>query len=200
MRTNELSRKERIDRQAQREAFSFGVCPNGIVNVQNNSYGNDAGVHTYSVDPVSGQKSELVDNGCSCKAAKYHAVNGLCKHQLAVRANEAVMLAAETAYATTETGQSTDRNGTETGVPAVALATDSGQLIEAGDEGAILDEDDATEEHDAFTYHTEPIEQGGKEYARCTDCKREILTSIGEDKLDHADGCSHADIIETEVA
>lgn len=43
-----------------------------------------------------------------------------------------------------------------------------------------------------LTYHIEPPEQGGKRYARCTDCGREILCCIGEEKLSHREGCSHA--------
>ena len=44
-----------------------------------------------------------------------------------------------------------------------------------------------------FTYHIEPPEQGGERYARCTDCGREILCCIGEEKLTHADGCSNGE-------
>ena len=46
-------------------------------------------------------------------------------------------------------------------------------------------------EADPFTYHLEPLAQGGEEYARCTGCRREILTSIGADKLLHAEDCPH---------
>ena len=41
-----------------------------------------------------------------------------------------------------------------------------------------------------FSVHIESPEQGAKEYARCTDCGREILTEIGIEKLSHPADCS----------
>ena len=41
-----------------------------------------------------------------------------------------------------------------------------------------------------FTVHIEPREQGGKEYARCSGCDREILSEIGVEKLSHPADCS----------
>jgi hypothetical protein len=138
MKTNELSIKERTGRRANWEAFSFGVCPNGVVNVQNNSYGDDATHHTYSVDPVPGRS--LIDNGCSCPTAKYR--DGPCKHQLAVRNNAAVMLAAETAAAETELAP--------TPACAQSVRADGGivasPIIEAPDDGEILDDDEDDED------------------------------------------------------
>lgn len=191
MKTNELSSQERIERRANWEAFSFGVCANGVVNIRNDSH-NEPG-HTYSVDPVAGR--ELVENRCSCNAAKYH--EGPCKHQVAVHKNAAVMLAVEMTQ-----GEGGPTAHTPDSVAQEAVATDGGQLVEtdtetsdsgteiidAGDDGEILGTDG---DHPAFTYHIEPPEQGGEEYARCIDCGYEILTEYGVDTLGHADGCSN---------
>lgn len=43
-----------------------------------------------------------------------------------------------------------------------------------------------------FTEHIEPADQGGEPFLRCTGCSREILASIGADRLTHADGCPNA--------
>ena len=40
-----------------------------------------------------------------------------------------------------------------------------------------------------FTIHIEPPEQGGKAYARCSGCGREILTEIGIEWLSHPSNC-----------
>jgi hypothetical protein len=148
MKTDKLSIKERTERRAQWEAFSFGVCPNGIVNVQNSSYGDGAGDHTYSVDPVPGRS--LIDNGCSCPTAKYR--DGPCKHQLAVRNNAAVMLAAETAAAAAAVAP--------TPACAQSVRADGGvvtsEIIEALDDGEILDEhDDSADSEDASENKTD---------------------------------------------
>lgn len=58
------------------------------------------------------------------------------------------------------------------------------------DSGAILEEKPEA----AFTYHTEPAEQGGKEYVRCEGCGSELLTELGErDSLPHAEECPNYD-------
>lgn len=43
-----------------------------------------------------------------------------------------------------------------------------------------------------YTTHYEPLEQGGKEYVKCSDCGRELLVELGGwDNLVHKEGCKH---------
>lgn len=99
MSTEELTAEERIERRAKWEAFEYRVCDNGIVNVNNTSYGETG--HVYSVDVIG----DRVDNTCSCKSAKYQ--DGRCKHEIAVRGNDVVM----TALTASDGGQEACANG-----------------------------------------------------------------------------------------
>lgn len=82
--TNAVDKNEsKREKRARWEGFEYTVCSNGIVNVNNVSH-NEAG-HTYSVDIVGSR----VTNTCSCPSAKYQ--EGRCKHEVAVRGNDAVM-------------------------------------------------------------------------------------------------------------
>ncbi|MFC4990529.1 hypothetical protein [Saliphagus infecundisoli] len=59
--------------------------------------------------------------------------------------------------------------------------TDGGTVGDSGREMTV---------ESAYTYHTEPPEQGGKAYVRCRDCQRELLVDLGgHDSLPHAPGC-----------
>ncbi|WP_114579627.1 hypothetical protein [Saliphagus sp. LR7] len=58
------------------------------------------------------------------------------------------------------------------------------------DGGTVADSGDETTVESAYTYHTEPPEQGGKAYVQCRDCQRELLVDLGgRDRLPHAPGC-----------
>jgi hypothetical protein len=78
------------------EAFEFTVCPNGVVNVTNASYGPDATGHTYSVrlDDTTDDDGEAagVPVACSCPHHQHHDTT--CKHMAAVAINRVVRTAA----------------------------------------------------------------------------------------------------------
>jgi hypothetical protein len=51
----------------------------------------------------------------------------------------------------------------------------------------------AANESIGYTYHVEPPAVGGKRYARCEGCDRELLCSLGgAGKIPHADSCPNA--------
>lgn len=62
------------------------------------------------------------------------------------------------------------------------VASDGG-ILEAGDEGEVLDE-----ETPEYSYHIEPPNQGGARYVRCEYCGREVLGG-DPDRIPHRDGC-----------
>ena len=61
-------------RRAQYEQFTICVCKNGYVNVRNDSYGDEANDHIYSVQVASGTTIR-----CSCPSDEHQ--EGLCKHR-----------------------------------------------------------------------------------------------------------------------
>lgn len=81
--------------RAEWEGANYGmtVCANGVVNVRNDNYGDDAGAHIYSVEVADGHAV-----GCSCPNAKYR--NAHCKHQIAVEQRPIVVSSASAAGAT----------------------------------------------------------------------------------------------------
>jgi hypothetical protein len=79
--------QERIGKRAQYERFTLVVCKNGIVNVRNDSYGEDNGEHIYSVD--------IEDESCTCPHATYRDAH--CKHLTAVESRPIVVSSAEAA-------------------------------------------------------------------------------------------------------
>lgn len=69
-------------------------------------------------------------------------------------------------------------------------ATDGGaDVIEAGDEGVILDETEDDDEP-TYTYHHEPAHVGGARYVRCETCGAESVPA-DPDRLLHRDDCPH---------
>lgn len=79
-----------VEKRAKYERFSMTVCANGVVNVRNDSYGDDCGGHIYSVNPEEGS--------CTCPHATY--ANTRCKHQTAVENRPIVVSTANAASAT----------------------------------------------------------------------------------------------------
>lgn len=51
---------------------------------------------------------------------------------------------------------------------------------------------ESTNVHDGYTYYTEPHAQGGRRYAKCTECGREVVPAKPE-RIPHADECSRSD-------
>jgi len=79
--TNGQESGESVDEQRARwERFSMTVLDGdggGYVNVRNDSHGDDAGAHIYSVAVENGEAT-----GCSCPHAVHRGAH--CKHQVAV--------------------------------------------------------------------------------------------------------------------
>ena len=79
-----------VEKRARFERFSMTVCVNGVVNVRNDSYGEDSGSHIYTVNPSEGS--------CTCP---HHVHRGVrCKHLTAVESRPIVVSAAEAASET----------------------------------------------------------------------------------------------------
>jgi hypothetical protein len=76
-----------VEKRAQYERFSMTVCANGVVNVRNDSYGEDSGSHIYSVNPA--------DGSCTCPHHVYREAH--CKHLTAVEDSPIVVSSAEAA-------------------------------------------------------------------------------------------------------
>ena len=112
--TNGQESGESVDEQrARRERFSMTVLDGdggGYVNVRNDSHGDDAGAHTYSVAVESGEATD-----CSCPHAVHRGAH--CKHQVAVENRPLVVSSASAAGAS----------------PAPAIATDGGERGEDTD-------------------------------------------------------------------
>ena len=66
-----------VEKRARWETFSFTVCRNGVVNIRNESYGDDGKKHAYSV-----QLAEGVPVKCSCPYNSRR--QEVCKHMVAV--------------------------------------------------------------------------------------------------------------------
>jgi hypothetical protein len=137
----------------------------------------------YTVTSQSGREYTVdVETGaCTCKDAEYRDPKGGCKHARRVR------------YETGERAlpASLDREGLPRGfaahvdeTPRVA-ATDGG-IVDAGDEGVILEEEPLPE----ITRHRESYEQGGARYWRCEGCGSETI--YGRDRILHREDCPRA--------
>jgi len=72
------------------------------------------------------------------------------------------------------------------------VMTDGGTgIIDAGDDGVIVDDRDGRDTdvvRDVYTYGWEPYEQGGARYVRCERCGAECIPA-DPDRLAHHDGC-----------
>jgi len=88
---------ESVDEQRARwERFSMTVLDGeggGYVNVRNDSHGDDAGAHIYSVAVENGEAT-----GCSCPHAVHRGAH--CKHQVAVEDRPLVVSSATAAAST----------------------------------------------------------------------------------------------------
>ena len=95
--TNGQESGESVDEQrARRERFSMTVLDGdggGYVNVRNDSHGDDAGAHIYSVAVENGEAT-----GCSCPHAVHRGAH--CKHQVAVEDRPLVVSSATAAAST----------------------------------------------------------------------------------------------------
>jgi hypothetical protein len=121
-RTTSADESESVDeKRAQYERMAFTVCRNGVVNVRNDSYGDDSGAHIYSVEVADGAAV-----GCSCPHAVHRGAH--CKHQVAVENRPLVVSSASAAGATSAPvatdggevenaagGNENGENGTESG-------------------------------------------------------------------------------------
>jgi hypothetical protein len=147
MSTYDSPRKEAdepaIDqRRARWEQWTMTVCPNGVVNVRNDSYGADAGEHIYSVFLHDAQPVR-----CSCP---HHVHRGArCKHIEAVADAPLVQAAATAARATpaSSSAEAADARA-EPASPATAV-TDGGQPVEHSPA------DDASADSTAVVYRGE---------------------------------------------
>jgi len=114
---------ESVDEQrAQWERFSMTVLGGeggGYVNVRNDSHGDDAGAHIYSVEVRDGAAT-----GCSCPHATHRGAH--CKHQVAVE-NRPLILASAAAVA------SLPRVATDGGESAVDAAETPDTGADRGD-------------------------------------------------------------------
>ena len=81
------------ERRAQWERMSMAVCPNGVVNVRNDSHGSESSKHIYSVSVENGAAV-----GCSCPHATHRGAH--CKHQVAVEQRPIVLTSANAAAST----------------------------------------------------------------------------------------------------
>ena len=79
-----------VEKRAQYERMSMTVCRNGIVNVRNDSYGDDSGRHIYSVNPA--------EQSCTCPHHVHREAR--CKHITAVQNRPLVVSAAAAASQT----------------------------------------------------------------------------------------------------
>jgi hypothetical protein len=83
----ELHENPTTFKRAQWEAFEFRVPAQGVVRVENGSYGDESDEHVYVVE-TDGDTT----TGCTCPADEYQA--GDCKHRVAVELNSVVLDAA----------------------------------------------------------------------------------------------------------
>ena len=101
---------ESIDEQRARwELFTMtvlGGAGGGYVNVRNDSHGDDAGTHIYSVEVRDGEAT-----GCSCPHAIHRGAH--CKHQVAVEDRPLVVSSASAA-----------------GASGGRVATDGGEVVD----------------------------------------------------------------------
>lgn len=99
------------EQRATWEEYRFTVCPNGYVNVENLSYGDESGDHIYSVGVSGGSVT-----GCSCPHATYRGAR--CKHQIAVE-EAPIVLSSTKASANTSPVVAMDGSGNTEGTDEV---------------------------------------------------------------------------------
>lgn len=134
---------------------------------------NDGG--EYTTDPELG--------ACTCDDATYRDPAGGCKHVRRVR-----FATGERAVpATVDRDAVDDLLGAHLPDGGPRFAATDGGIVDAGDEGVILDESEGAESP-TYTYHTEPARVGGARYVRCERCGAECVPA-DPDRLAHFEGC-----------
>jgi len=159
---------------------------------------------------------------CTCPDAEHRNPDGGCKHVRRVAfatGDEAIAAGADPDAVDDQLGAHVDgavrwacEHGREFCAESAAARDDAvtcadctaevvadGGIIEAGDEGEILDEDDdvvdlsevtgdAEPDEPTYTYHTEPAYVGGARYVRCELCGSESVPADPDEVL-HDEGC-----------
>jgi nitrite reductase/ring-hydroxylating ferredoxin subunit len=97
-------------KRAQYERMTLVVCKNGVVNVRNDSYGDDADSHIHSVQTEDGEPVK-----CSCCQWQYRSPEGGCKHMRKVGQSPIVTASAKASASTyqvpaTDGGEVTEDN------------------------------------------------------------------------------------------
>lgn len=136
---------------------------------------------SYHVDAREGR--------CTCPDAEYNLDDDeQCKH--AVRARLALGLEPvdSRVLAAVDVDSALGANA-----PGPRVATSDGGIIEAGDDGEILDDSDdetgdGVEDGPTYTYHWEPPHVGGAKYVRCERCGEESVPA-NPDRILHAEDC-----------
>ena len=78
------------ERRAQYEQFTVVVCENGYVNIRNESYGDDADNHCYSIEVRADETLR-----CSCPSDEYQP--GRCKHRRHIENHRPLILSSASA-------------------------------------------------------------------------------------------------------
>ncbi|SFH05349.1 hypothetical protein SAMN04488063_0022 [Halopelagius inordinatus] len=141
----------------------------------------------YTVDARSG--------ACPCPDSTYNLDDGeLCKHarRVAIVRGERAFPAVPVDDVDEQIGIHVPNGVTLADVTASAdtlrpLVADGGEIIVAGDDGEILDDDGPT-----YTFHRETPDVGGARYVRCEECGAECVPA-DPDRLLHRAGCSGRD-------
>jgi len=119
------SNRSKTEKRAEYEAFEFRVPAQGVVRVENASYGDESDEHVYVVEVGTDGDT----TGCTCPADEYQA--GRCKHRLVVENAGPVVLAAS---ATDD-----ERDAAIDDTASQAVATDGGreECVECGGDQAL---------------------------------------------------------------
>lgn len=178
MRTNGASEKERIDTEPRTRRACEGcmiVVPHGNGSGRFDVYSANDGVNkTYTVD--------LRAETCECGDFEHRAPAGGCKHLRRVKLSIGIMAVPEDVDLDSALVRDREKYGVDPEPDPEPLS--SGEKTALADGGAVV-EDGA-----AYTVHVEPAEQGGGSYARCRECKREILPVGRFENLEHAEECT----------
>jgi hypothetical protein len=147
MQTNEsdlldaLEYSEKTAKRATHEDLQLTPLANGRVEVENASHA-DPEDHSYVVSVERG-----IPFSCQCPAWEYH--DGACKHMVRVAMAEPVIDAA----GGHEPRVATDGGSAEWTERAEALADGGTDIIDAGDEGVILEDGDDQDDQDEGCPH-----------------------------------------------
>jgi hypothetical protein len=121
-------------KRAAYEGHEFTLESPGCVRVTNGSYGDDKEDHSYLVTIDGG-----VPSACECESFEYR--DGACKHMTAVAIRTPVLDAASTPGPSPSSSHAPQPVRADGGVVA-------SNIIEAPDDGVILDDDDAEDDEE----------------------------------------------------